>query len=390
VTCRTDTAGGFAYRFCPDDPPPASDRLRIVLQLLAIDEITQRAPEVDFTLTTRVLGLTPRVAAGGRMGLVGNPARLFPGLNAAFVQLDYTLAAPGYLSRSRLKQLGPIGTFPATFAPADDGVIPLHRTPIVLRGRVAQLGALDPTPLAGASVSLAGVWSTFPPSNVDPNTVIEAPNLVSLHPGLYADRAGPADSLRRRDLVLAAGEEKALLRPAVPGDTQVRISDSHNLAATNLLAFETARPDRVEYVTAKAVHAGATDDEAATIDLDHPLAMGHEEGTLCVRATPQPPGAANAFGRDGNPGDQVAFLAGLGGLADDVVVEIGGGTAPVEYQTARLYAATSDAEGAYRLPPLSRVASVKLHVTSGALAPQQPVASPDYRRYENFVDVLFP
>jgi hypothetical protein len=389
VICRTDVAGGLTYEFCPDDPPRVADRMRAIVRWVAIDEITQEAPEVEFTVTTPVLGLIPRVASSGNMGLVGNPGRLFPGLDTNNVPIAYSVAAPGYLRRDLQVTLGPVAGFPNAFAALDSGELAMHRTAIEIRGRVGRVGGLSPTPLANATVRLAGVWSTFPPFNVVPDTVIEAPNLVSLQPGLYADRVAATDGLRRRDMVLAAGDEKTLVRPAVPGDRDVRISDRVNLNPGDLLAFETAVSDRVEYASVSAVQPGAVSDEPATVTLAYPLAILHEQGTVCVRAMPQVPAANNPLIRDGVPAEQVVFLTALSGLVDGATVEIGGGAA-AEYQTVRLYETTSDANGFYRLPPISRVASVKLHADSGALPSQEPVASPDYRRFQNFVDVIFP
>jgi hypothetical protein len=386
VTCRGDTVGSWSYRSCPDDPPVAADRLRAVVRWSAVDEITGSGPNLDYTIRTDALGLTARVARDGFMGLVGNPARLYPGLDAATVTLAWTLTSPGYLLRELSIVLGPVAGFPHQFAPADAGVVMLHRDPIVLRGRVVQLvaGQLDPVPMALVPVSIAGVWWTFPPSNVDPNTVIEPPNLVSLHPGLYADRMNGADSLQRRDLAHVAGQDKTLALPAVIGDTTARISDQIGVAPGTILAFEPARADRVEYVVVTAVVGASTPDQAATATLAHRLQLDHEQGTDVYVVAPQAPAAANLMTRDGVRSDQVAFLAGLAGITAGVV-EIGGGSAPVEYQTASLYSVTSDSNGFYRLPPLSRVASVKLQTPALSL-----VTSPDYGRYENLVDVVTP
>lgn len=388
MICRSDVSNGLVYELCADDPPRAADRVRAVVRWVAIDEITRDAPEVEFTVATSVLGLTPRVASSGRMGLIGNPGRLFPGLDTNSVPISYSVAAPGYLRRDLQAKLGPVPGFPSAFFALERGELAMHRTAIEIRGRVGRMGGLSPTPLAGAAVRLAGVWSVFPPYNVVPDTVIEPPNLVSLHPGLYADRLAATDGLRSRGMVLAAGEEKTLVRPAVPGDRDVRISDCVNLNPGDLLAFETTVADRVEYVSVFAVHPGAATDEPATVSLTHPLAVPHEEGKVCVRATPQPAGTNNPLIRDGVPAEQVAFLTALSGLLDGATVEIRGGAAP-EYQTVRLYQTTSDADGFYRLPPISRVASVKLHADFGALLSPEPVASPDYRRFQNLVDVTF-
>lgn len=389
MTCRSDVDGDYVYTFCPDDPPRAADRWRAVVRGQAVDEITQLPPELEITVKTAAVGLLPRVARDGLVGLIGNPGRLYPGLDAAMVDIPFSVASPGFLPRQLDAILGPVAGFPDAFAPADVGNIWMHRPAIAVRGRAVKQTGIDPAPQAGVAITLAGVWSVFPPHDVVPDTVIEPPNLVSLHPGLYADRVNGVDGMHRRDLTLAAGEEKQLLRPAVPGDVTVRVSDRKNLVAGNVLAFETARPDHVEYVGVLSVVGASTDDQPALVTLTHPLALGHAEGTVCVRATPAAPLANNLLTRDGIPGDGVAFAAALAGISDGVVVEVSGGAVP-EYQTVRVYAATTDADGFYRLPPISRVASLKLHAQRVGLTTQEPVLSPDYRRYENPLDVIFP
>jgi hypothetical protein len=386
MTCRSDTAGASSYVFCPDDPPLAADRLRAVVRWAAVDEITHSGPDVDYTIRTQSLGLQPRISRDGLMGLVGNPARLYPGLDAATVDIAYSVAAPNYLTRSLQVTLGPIPAFPAQFAPVDAGTLWMHRRPFVLRGRVVQLGGLNPTPLAGVPVEIAGVWWTFPPANVIPSSVIEAPDMVSLHPGLYADRVQGIAGLRRRDLVPVAGQDKTLVLPATVGGVTVRVSDRVGVAVGTVLAFEPAQPDRVEYLTVTAVSGASTDDQPAMLTLAHPLRLAHEEGTPVQVVTPQAPGTNNLFERDGIPFERVAFLAAMNGVTAGVV-EISGGPA-AEYQTASLYSTVSDADGFFRLPPLSRVASVK--ILANQAPAQELVMSPDYGRYENLVDVVYP
>jgi len=386
VTCRHDIVGSKTYRLCPTDPPRAADQLRAVVRWLAVDEIRNAGPDVGFTVTTESLGLRPRVAQDGIMGLVGNPARLYPGLDAATVDIAFSVAAPGYLTRDLQVTLGPIPGFPDQFAPADAGIVYLHRQPVVLRGRVVQLGGLEPTPMLGVPIRIAGVWSSFPPAHIDPDTVMEQPNLVALHPGLYADRSA-ADSLTRRNLDANPGQDKVLALPAAASGNTARLSDRVGLAPGSILAFEPGVPGRVEYIAVTVVSGASTDDQQATVTLAHPLKLLHEEGTTVQVMTPQAAVAVHALTRDGVPGDRVAFLVAMGGV-DAGVVEIGGGSAPVEYQTASLYSTVSDGDGYYRLPPLSRVASVKLHADQAPA--QEPTVSLDYGRYENFVDVVYP
>jgi hypothetical protein len=73
------------------------------------------------------------------MGLVGNPARLYPGLGTIGVKVEipYTVAARGYITRQQNAELVTITGFPNFFAPKDQGVLAMHRTPFVIRGRIA-------------------------------------------------------------------------------------------------------------------------------------------------------------------------------------------------------------------------------------------------------------
>jgi hypothetical protein len=387
MTCRSDSANGWTYRFCPDDAPRAADRLRAIVRWVCVDEIGGDGPNLQYAIGTSAPGLTARISSDGIMGLTGNPARLYPGLATTPVDIAFTVSAPGYLPRSLQATLGPVAGFPDAFAPADAGTVLLHRQPFVLRGRVVKLGGLQPTPMAGVSVWLAGVWSTSPPANVDPATVMEPPNLVALQPGLYADRQASVDGLRRRDMTLTVGQDKTLLTPGVVGGTTVKLSDRVAVAVGTVLAFEPTLPARVEYVVVSAVVGASTADQPATVTLAHPLRMAHEEGTTCVVATPAAPGANVLLSRDGVAGEQVAFLATLGGVTAGVV-ELSGGGAGVEYQTVATYRTVSDGDGFYRLPPLSRVALVKLHADQAPA--QEPVMSPDYTSYENLFDVIYP
>jgi hypothetical protein len=393
VTCRADTVGFWNYRSCPDDPPVAADRLRAVVRWQAVDEISESGPDLDYTIKTDALGLSSRVSRDGIMGLVGNPARLYPGLDAATVDVAFTLYSPGYLPRELTATIGPVVGFPNNFTPAKakpgdpDGNVALHRDAIVVRGRTVQLvpGQLDPVPVPLVPISIIGAWWVFPPANVDPDTVIEPANLVSLHPGLYTDRVTTTDSVVRRDLQHVVGQDKTLVAPAVRGDTSARISDRIGVVGPGtILAFEPSRPDRVEYMQVTLVTGASTPDQPATVTLAYRLQLDHEQGTDVQVVTPQAPAAANAFVRDGIRSDRVAFIAGMTGVTGGVL-EIGGTTVFPEYQTGSLYSTTSDSNGFYRLPPLSRVASVKLQTPALKL-----VTSPDYGRYENLVDLVNP
>jgi len=337
VTCRADNVGFWSYRSCPDDPPIAADRMRAVVRWQAVDEISQSGPDLDYAIKTDALGLTPRVSRDGIMGLVGNPARLYPGLDTNTVQVSFTLYSPGYLPRELSSTVGPVPGFPNNFTPGKagdaDGNVALHRDAIVVRGRTVQLviGQLDPVRVQFVPISIAGVWWTPPPANIDPATVVQPANLVSLHPGLYTDRVTGADSVVRRNLQHVLNQDKTLVAPAVRGETTARISDRVGVVGPGtILAFEPSRPDRVEYVTVMQVNGASTPDQPATVTLAYRLQLDHAQGTDVQVVTPQAPNAANALVRDGIRSDRVAFMTGMTGVGPGVV-EIGGTTLFPEY-----------------------------------------------------------
>jgi len=83
-------------------------------------------------------------------------------------------------------------------------------------------------------------------------------------------------------------------------------------------------------------------------------------------------------------------LKGVAGLATATEVRISGGAVPDEYHSLSRFSVTSDADGYYRLPPLSRVALVKLSARK-KIGPQTFAAElefrPDYALRENRLDL---
>jgi hypothetical protein len=113
-----------------------------------------------------------------------------------------------------------------------------------------------------------------------------------------------------------------------------------------------------------------------------------------VRVVPQPAGGTNHLLRNAIPGDQTIFLDALTDISDSgsvagSAVEISGphGT---EYHRVHLFTVQSDAEGYFRLPPISRVAMMQLHASHpGSSGDVEMMFSPDYERFENRIDLIF-
>jgi hypothetical protein len=376
MTCREVTAADSLYRYCPE-PVPATDadRTRALLWGTFVDELSDLplAARLQLSTGTRLVARSTHGAIGG---LVGSLRQANAGTS---LDVDLMVRAERYVPRRFIVASAAL--------PVDLTRVPMHRAGTIIAGRVVSDDGSQRVPLAGAVVTLAAVWRSFPAANVDPLTVREDPNLVGLSPGLYADRPGAA-VVQRRSMALAP-EMKRLVRPASAGALNVIVSDSVALAPNDVLALDAAVPDRAEYVVVDAIEGSATPDQPARLRLRHALVHEHEQGAPAVRAIPDPPGAANQLVRAGIAGDVVLHLDGLVDLDDGAVVEIASG-GDVEFQTIRRYRTQTDARGFYRLPALSRVAQLELVTTHASFT--EPVTlriSLDYDRANNHRDVVF-
>ena len=183
--------------------------------------------------------------------------------------------------------------------------------------------------------------------------------------------------------------EKRLLDDASATSTSVRVTNHAGIAPGNILRVDAEAPDLVEYLTVSTVSGPADPTRPATVVFDTAFAFDHRVGALVQRTNPQPPGGNRALAVDAIPGDSTVFLASLGGLAAGAVVRVADGLAPNEYHDLRLFSTTSDTNGYYRLPPISRVAQLQLRADSGALTPVTTEFRPDYRLRENRLDFTF-
>lgn len=384
MSCRNETVGSLAYRFCPDPAPVAADRVRAVMSARLVDELTGEPVELDIGLSTPMDGLYPRVARGGLVGLVGQPARLFPELKTVSVPLLMKASVPGYLPVVIARNLGPIVDFPMQFLPISTEDVELHRTSASLRGRALRRASPTPVAIAGATVEIAGYWPSFPPANVDPAAVMEPPNLLALFPPFYAPRSAGSTQVQRRDWVPVAGKGATLLVPAVTGETRLRLSNRTGLGTGVPFIIDRDNPVRRERILIARVDTGSADDQSAWITLTHPLAYTHLDGVPCQLANLLPAGPANSVTRAAIPGDETVFLNAFAGLVSGGTVEVDDSGGKPEYHEVEHYRAVSDGDGYFRLPPIARVAMVTLHAERvGLVSPQDERFTPDYRLAEN-------
>lgn len=142
MNCRETILNGEIFTYCQEQTAPFADRLQAIFQRRVVGELTGAAVRAQVTVATETVELKPRVTQDGIAGLVANSFGRFPELLANTVAVSMRTSANRYLARRFTRNLGPFATplgsprdYPDFFAPADLGVIALHREPSQIKGR---------------------------------------------------------------------------------------------------------------------------------------------------------------------------------------------------------------------------------------------------------------
>jgi hypothetical protein len=367
----------------PDDPVPLAGRIQAVFKLRITDELTKRPPESTITLKVEERGYITRVASDGLAGLVAIPQEVTPRLNAQNYPIHLTIRAPGYVDRELLEEIPQDLNFPLHFA-ARHVDLGLHREPVTISGRTVRI---EGTPLPGSDVTVTALW------RLAPNDVSVPPDpqqLVHLRPPLYVDRPAATQKVQPRDLAVVAGSDKTLLNDVSPGVDAIRLSNRQGLAAGAVLHIDADQPDLSEFIEIESVPTTSAPDQPTLISLNQRLTQSHRRDAVVRLTQPQPPGPQRPFAVDATAGDMCIFLNNLAGLGSGQLVQFIGLAGKDEFHEIRTYSVLSDANGYYRLPPLSRVAQIAIHAEK-TVGPQTfertTIFRPDYRLRENHLDL---
>lgn len=384
---RVVTVNSKAYVFSSDDQPPLGQRFWAIVRARVIDELTGQPPTSAITIESDTLSVVPRVANDGLVGLVGIPHQVFPALTAQNYGVLLRVKATGYVPQGVSFTILQDSNFPNNFTPPLPAQLALHREPTVITGRVVRAVSSTTTPLAGATIRVGGIWRIPPPANL---AVAPAPpNLVSLRPPVYSDRGVAIGRLRPRNLPAILGDDKFLLDDVPEGANPIRLSNRQNLTAGDILLIDANKPDIAEYIAISTIAGASTATQPATITLNYALAYPHRRNALVQKVNPQPLGAQKQVAQEALDGDTCVFLNDVTGLMTGSQVRINGGPNPDEYHQLSLYSVTSDADGYYRLPPLSRVAQLKIRAEKAPLSPVEMEFRPNYYLSENRLDFIF-
>jgi hypothetical protein len=284
---------------------------------------------------------------------------------------------------------------PEAFAAADLLDLELHRAPVVIHGRTLQRTNAGLVAVPNVHVGVTEVWRRPPPpaGGVPP----EAAAVVALDPPLAADWPAATAWVTVRDLPAdPTVPGKRLLADVEPGSRTLPLSDLAGLAAGDILIVDGGDAAHVEFARAQSFAGAAAASEPGVAVVDEGLVRGHSRDARVYRAAPQPRGVQKTLVRDARIGDPCVFLNDITGIGGPHDVELSiGGAAPFAYRRLTVLAATSDWEGWYRFPPLTRIGQMTLRASAPpppgppALADRVVTFLPDYAETENRLDIVF-
>jgi hypothetical protein len=316
----------------------------------------------------------------------GTIAAVGPGANQ--VTLQQILNFP-YPAGSQVQPL------PATQA------VELHRKPISIAGRILRrVGATD-QPLAGARVQVSKVWRQMPPAGMTvipelpvpggpvPALPWDAPIAVLSPPG-YADF--PTTSLLEIEdrAVDGATAAKALIADVVAGSTELRLSNAVGLSVNDVISVDADDDGRREIVVIRAISSSGAASDWSTVKINHPLAFDHRRNRTVRRLQAPAPGASRALNYAALRGDEAVLFDSTGIVGSHQVRLVDSGPPVVEaFHRIDLLTSRSNADGFYRLPPITRVGKIEIFAKDAGSAANKTIEFvPDYNMPENRVDIV--
>ncbi len=284
--------------------------------------------------------------------------------------------------------------------PADQS-IELHREPIVIAGRILKKTGAKNAPLAGADVRVSKIWRRVPPAGtmVDPEPPIAGgvpppppwdPPLAALWPPSYAE-IPPSGSLEIEDRPIdGVMSAKTLMDDVAAGGVELRMSDAVGLNVDDVISVDADDDGRREIVEVTSIFLAGTANDWARVSISHPLMLDHGRGRVVRRLQPVAPAIVRALNYAVTPDDEGVLFDTTGITGSHEVRLVDAGPPPVRsFHRVTVLAAVSDAQGFYRLPPLTRAGKIEISAKdSGSAASNAVEFVPDYDVPENHVDIV--
>lgn len=345
------TYRGLAYGVAVDETTgmpltPGRDRLQVRLDAASLHR-----------------GLVAQAGGDGAAGIAGAVAWTHSAVLAltadGFLPFDETLEPP----------LVPVPIGPARIL----GEFPLRRLPVALAGRVTRRGVA----LAGVRVEATEYAPRTPRGTRPGEGAVFAPARAVF--AIAVPLMLSAARVRSIRISAIAGALGVLSASADRGARCLEVRGAPGLAALTpgqLLAFADAPTEPGEWLRIAAVQPGPTPDFPVVFQLDAPLAHQRRvgAGVSGYRKTGADPWSNLV--RDTCAGDTLLFTEGAAALAGGNSIELGSASGTVlEVRRLEALRATTNLQGEYRLPPMHRVALVKVTATE----PGPPLPPPGMR-----------
>jgi hypothetical protein len=216
------------------------------------------------------------------------------------------------------------------------------------------------------------------------------PPIAALSPPAYANIPKAGTLVIEDRAVDAAVSAKALLDDVVPGAASMRLADAAGLAAGDVIAVDADDAGRREIHEVDTIAPSGAATDWARITIRQPLALAHTHGRLVRRLKAPAAPTAIALNYAVAAGDEAVLFDASGITGTHQVCLIDPGPPVVHaFQRIDILTATSDADGFYRLPPLSRAGKIEIFAQdSNTPANGQAELVPDYASSENRVDIV--
>jgi hypothetical protein len=373
--------GGTAHVVNLLGPRATGDVRQAIVLLQAVDELTGHPVQAPVSVTTSNPALSGGWAESGVAGLVGMPAQAMPALDSQPYVLDVTVTVAGYLPWTGTVNVASQVGFPATFTGIDLGSVAMRRQPVTIEVTALSLDAQNrPQTLPGADIRITQVWRHV----ADIGGAGVAASMIGVPLGL--SQSCPAGAaLDSVSLFPAAGPVRRLARGTAPGDVVMDVDRLGGLVAGDLIGLDLGDLDRREYLPLSAVVGSTDPDSPTSVESATPVRVAHATSATVSRV-PAPPAAPPdaTLTEPAQSGDTTLFVDTVAQFATVEVLRVSDASISDEYVDAHLYDGVSDPTGFLRMPPISRVAAIKLTATKGPLA-ATVLFTPDYLSPTNSV-----
>lgn len=383
------------YTVAFDENVPLGRRTSSLLTAVLIDELTGLPIEgasvkavSTVTGKKRAAGISANTSIGGVCGLIGVPANVFPKLATHTYKAGLQVHAEGYLPRMISGEIGSNPGFPDSFVPLHLGEVYLHRRPVIIRGRVLRTAGSATTGVDGAEVRITGIWRRPPsPSEVAP---AQAVNLISISPPLYSSHKASETTVRPVELTEAALDEKYLVSPSMSQGSVLHISSISGLASGDLVVIDPNDPHKREIHQIASIEGAFDPLSPGKVVLKGVLSWAHTESSIVKKVSAAGSGSETSLSEDALAGDVTLLCSSLENLVGASVIEITTATNEKELHWMRHYNVICDANGDYRLPPVSRAAQLIVEARQAGGSAATHVISPSYPAFEQYLEFLLP